>query len=97
MRSKIIHRDLAARNVLVGQKETCKVTDFGMARDVQQENIYERKTKVIKKEGRWGRYYISFSLLIVHDHCCGRADILLISITKSLDGTIMKTAIRIRL
>ncbi|XP_022793270.1 fibroblast growth factor receptor 2-like [Stylophora pistillata] len=41
----ILHRNLAARNVLVGQKETCKVTDFGMARDVQQENIYERKTK----------------------------------------------------
>ncbi|XP_022796405.1 tyrosine-protein kinase receptor Tie-1-like [Stylophora pistillata] len=41
----IIHRDLAARNVLVGQKETCKVTEFGMARDVQLENVYERKTK----------------------------------------------------
>ena len=25
------------------------MTDFGMARDVQLENIYERKTKVIKE------------------------------------------------
>ncbi|XP_044169838.1 tyrosine-protein kinase receptor Tie-1-like [Acropora millepora] len=42
---KVIHRDVAARNVLVGEKETCKITDFGMARDVQEEDIYERKTK----------------------------------------------------
>ena len=47
---QIIHRDLVARNVLVGGGETCEVTDFGMARDVQQENIYERKTRVIHQE-----------------------------------------------
>jgi len=35
--------------VLVGERETCKVTDFGMARDVQQDNIYERKTKARDK------------------------------------------------
>ena len=79
-------KDLAARNVLVGQKETCKVTDFGMARDLQQENIYERKTKVIKKEGRWGRYHISFSLVIFHNYCFCYADIFLILIMKSWMG-----------
>ena len=68
-----------------------------MARDVQQENIYERKTKVIKKEGKWGRYYISFSLVIFHNHCCGKADTFLILIMNSLDRTLMKKlAMRIR-
>ncbi|PFX33228.1 Tyrosine kinase receptor Cad96Ca [Stylophora pistillata] len=42
----IIHQDLSARNVLVGEKETCKVRNFGMARDVQQDDIYEKTTKV---------------------------------------------------
>ena len=43
---KIIHRDLAARNVLVGEGEKCKVTDFGMARNVHQDDIYTRKSRV---------------------------------------------------
>ncbi|XP_066024460.1 tyrosine kinase receptor Cad96Ca [Pocillopora verrucosa] len=41
----IIHRDLAARNVFVGAGETCKVTDFGMARDVLDDNIYQMRSK----------------------------------------------------
>ncbi|XP_078379588.1 proto-oncogene tyrosine-protein kinase receptor Ret-like [Oculina patagonica] len=42
---KILHRDLAARNVLVGEGEKCKVTDFGMARNVHQDDIYTRKRR----------------------------------------------------
>ncbi|KAB7495880.1 Tyrosine kinase receptor Cad96Ca, partial [Armadillidium nasatum] len=40
----IIHRDLAARNVLVGDNKICKVADFGFARDVANNHIYERKS-----------------------------------------------------
>ncbi|XP_068734449.1 tyrosine kinase receptor Cad96Ca-like [Montipora capricornis] len=42
---KIVHRDLAARNVLVGEGERCKVTDFGMARNVEQDDIYTKKSR----------------------------------------------------
>ncbi|XP_031564782.1 fibroblast growth factor receptor 2-like isoform X2 [Actinia tenebrosa] len=42
---KIIHRDLAARNVLVGEGLSCKVTDFGMAKDVSNDDIYVRTTE----------------------------------------------------
>uniref|UniRef100_A0A8C4RTW3 Tyrosine-protein kinase n=1 Tax=Erpetoichthys calabaricus TaxID=27687 RepID=A0A8C4RTW3_ERPCA len=37
-----IHRDLAARNVLVGENNTCKVADFGLAR-TENESVYEAK------------------------------------------------------
>lgn len=42
---QIIHRDLAARNVLITDDHTCKVADFGFARDVITSKIYERKSE----------------------------------------------------
>lgn len=45
---QIVHRDLAARNVLVGDGEICKITDFGLARNVFQEDLY-RRTATVKR------------------------------------------------
>lgn len=44
--TQLIHRDLAARNVLVGEGLRCKITDFGMARDLGQREIYVRRSNV---------------------------------------------------
>ncbi|XP_038064818.1 fibroblast growth factor receptor 2-like [Patiria miniata] len=40
-----IHRDLAARNVLVAENMVCKVADFGLARDVKNFRVYQRRSK----------------------------------------------------
>ncbi|XP_071111229.1 fibroblast growth factor receptor 3-like [Haliotis cracherodii] len=41
----IVHRDVAARNVLVGYNCVCKISDFGLARDVEGVDVYERTSK----------------------------------------------------
>ncbi|XP_048589456.1 platelet-derived growth factor receptor alpha isoform X2 [Nematostella vectensis] len=43
-RKKCVHRDLAARNVLVGPDYVMKVSDFGLARDIYQDDLYVKTT-----------------------------------------------------
>ncbi|CAB4029262.1 Fibroblast growth factor receptor 1 [Paramuricea clavata] len=43
---KFIHRDLAARNILIGEDNTAKVSDFGLARNVSGAEEYIRNNQV---------------------------------------------------
>ncbi|XP_047106392.1 uncharacterized protein LOC124775607 [Schistocerca piceifrons] len=42
---KLVHRDLAARNVLVASGGVCKISDFGLTRDVYEDDAYLKKSK----------------------------------------------------
>ncbi|XP_013400754.1 fibroblast growth factor receptor-like [Lingula anatina] len=40
----LLHRDLAARNVLMFDNRVCKISDFGLARNIAESRQYERQT-----------------------------------------------------
>uniref|UniRef100_A0A8C6SER6 Proto-oncogene tyrosine-protein kinase receptor Ret n=1 Tax=Neogobius melanostomus TaxID=47308 RepID=A0A8C6SER6_9GOBI len=42
---KLVHRDLAARNVLVAEGRKMKISDFGLSRDVYEEDSYVKRSK----------------------------------------------------
>ena len=42
--NNVVHRDLAARNVLLADGLVCKVSDFGMTRDVYIDDAYRKKS-----------------------------------------------------
>ena len=49
----IIHRDLAARNVLVGERNVCKVADYGLSRELSDDKTYYRLKSGLGVPLRW--------------------------------------------
>ena len=50
---KIVHRDLAARNILMDGDQTLKLSDFGLSRDIKDNERYHMQGGEDKLPVRW--------------------------------------------
>lgn len=41
---QVVHRDLACRNIYLGHEKTCKISEYGLCRDIYAENVYRKTT-----------------------------------------------------
>ena len=61
-RMKLVHRDLAARNILLGQGMVCKISDFGLTRDVYIDDTYWKKSN-----GR-SKWFVTGGCEVMYNH-----------------------------
>lgn len=52
-KNRIVHRDLAARNVLLSDHQTIKICDFGLSRDVYEQNLYQKSNRGDPMPVKW--------------------------------------------
>lgn len=40
---QLVHRDLATRNILIADDNVIKISDFGMTKDIYEEDAYKKQ------------------------------------------------------
>lgn len=53
---QVVHRDLAARNILMAAGGILKISDFGLARKLNEENFYSPSNGEVRHNGFLSNY-----------------------------------------